>query len=220
MTDLKTELKHLRGVVFDLDGTLYDNKRLPLHLILADPRHMFILQAERKARKSIKGRDLVTQEAVYDSLFSLIAAANGCTREHAADWYHNRYMPLQAAVLSLHYVPRPLVRELFEAIRAQGKKVVIFSDYGSCAEKLEALGIEPAWVDHVFDAPSFGGLKPCREAFTRMLEAAGLIASETLMVGDRDDTDGEGARRVGMQFFNVKQQKDAWDDLLAAFFAE
>ena len=40
----------ISAVIFDLDGTLYDNKRLPLRLILADPLNVLTLAAERKAR--------------------------------------------------------------------------------------------------------------------------------------------------------------------------
>lgn len=62
-----------RAVVFDLDGTLYDNKGLPLKLVLADIPNMWVLGAERKARKLIKGADYGDAAGVYDALFAKMA---------------------------------------------------------------------------------------------------------------------------------------------------
>ena len=71
-------------------------------------------------------------------------------------------------------------------------------------ERLEALGFDCAWVDVVADAPNLGGLKPSREAAMKLCSMLGVDPKATLMVGDRDDTDGETARRCGMRFLHVK----------------
>ena len=54
---LEMNIEKYKSVIFDLDGTLYDNKGLPLKLVLADIPNMWVLGAERKARKNIKGQD-------------------------------------------------------------------------------------------------------------------------------------------------------------------
>ena len=48
-----------------------------------------------------------------------------------------------------------------------------------------------------------GGLKPCKESFEKICRALDLHPEECLMVGDREDTDGDGAKSVGMAFEHV-----------------
>lgn len=209
---------NLRAVVFDLDGTLYDNKGLPLKLVLADIWNMWVLGAERKARKQIKGIDYKDAADVYDALFQrMTEVKKNLTIEKARSWYQEKYMPLQVALLGMYFVHRPLCVELLEAMKDKGLKLVLYSDYGHATEKIEALGISPELFDNIVSAAKMGGLKPCRESMQRLMEACGLEAATTLYVGDREDTDGECARSVGMPFFNVKADKDAWDRLLKSY---
>lgn len=206
------------AVVFDLDGTVYDNKGLPFHLIKCNLTRLLTLQSERWARKAIKNIDFGTPEAVYKALFERMAAiCRSKNVEKYERWFHGTYIPQMTAIMALYYEPRPLFRELVEALHAQDIKVFVYSDYEAVAEKLTALQLDVKLFDGLLDAAQTGGLKPCKEAFGRMLETFGCNAATTLMVGDRDDTDGEGARSVGMPFYNVKASRDAWDELLKHF---
>ncbi len=207
-----------RAVVFDLDGTLYDNKGLPLKLVLADIPNMWVLGAERKARKLIKGADYGDAAGVYDALFAKMAEVKrSLTVEKARRWYQDKYMPLQVTLLHMYFAPRPLVIELLEAIKARGLKCVLYSDYGHEVEKIQALGIDPTYFDVIVSAAKMGGLKPSARSMERLMELCGLEAATTLYVGDREDTDGESAHAVQMDFLNVKKPKQHWDDLLKAF---
>ena len=108
------------------------------------------------------------------------------------------------AILRKHYHTAPWVQTVIPELRANGRKVVVFSDYGFVQEKLAAIGFRLEWADFLFDAPSLGGLKPCKEAFAKLCREISLQPSECLMVGDRVDTDGAGARAVGMPFVHIK----------------
>ena len=44
-----------------------------------------------------------------------------------------------------------------------------------------------------------------------------IQAEDTLYIGDREDTDGESARAVGMDFYNVKADREAWFQLIKAY---
>ena len=90
-------------------------------------------------------------------------------------------------------------------LREKGVKIVVFSDYGFVEEKLNAIGFDLQWADYLFDAPSLGGLKPCREAFMNVCKKIGIEPQHSLMIGDRDDTDGDGAKSVGMRFVKVEK---------------
>ncbi|MBQ0058128.1 MAG: HAD family hydrolase [Bacteroidales bacterium] len=211
----------MKSVIFDLDGTLYDNKGLPLKLVLGDIRNMWVLGAERKARKAIKGTDFHDAAGVYDALFSkMVEVKPSLTVEKARTWYQQKYMPLQVAVLALYFQPRPLVIELLESLHEQGIKVILYSDYGHETEKIEALGIPAELFDGIVSAAKMGGLKPCRESMLRLIDQFGLNPAETLYVGDREDTDGESARAVGIKFVNVKKDRNAWDNLLKSLLSD
>ena len=197
---MKLPLDNIKAVIFDLDGTLYLKPGLPLRLICADIRHMFILGNERKARAELKGHFFGSADAYYSSLFVRIAEMSHCTPEYAHHWYEELYMPTMQRILHRHYRLEPWVPEVLHDLRSRGIKTAVYSDYGCVRERLEALGFDCRWVDVIADAPSLGGLKPCKESAMRICEKLGVKPEETLLIGDRDDTDGESARRCGMRF--------------------
>lgn len=210
------DINKYSAVVFDLDGTLYDNKRLPMYLILADVFNVFVLSSERKARKQLKGIDFGCEEDLYEALFAKMAQLKrGLTPQKAREWYNTKYMPAQVGILGMYYTPRPCVQDLLQSIREKGMKVVLYSDYGCAEEKLMALNIDVSLFDAVVSAPELGGLKPSKASVVRLMEQQGLSSETCLMVGDRDDTDGDTAKAVGMDFYNVK--KKGWDDFLVHF---
>ena len=211
-------IEKYKSVIFDLDGTLYDNKGLPLKLVLSDILNMWVLGAERLARKHIKGRDYQDAAGVYDALFAEMARVKrSLTVEKARKWYQQKYMPLQVALLKVYFQPRPYVVELIQAMRDRGMKVILYSDYGHEVEKIQALGIPESLFDGVISAAKMGGLKPCQQSMERLMKQFDIQAEDTLYIGDREDTDGESARAVGMDFYNVKADREAWFQLIKAY---
>ena len=143
------DLSRYRTIIFDLDGTLYDKRGIPLRLIFGDLRNMLTLKAERVARKEMKGLPYPSPDALYTDLFSRVAASRKMDMKAVAHWYREQYMPLTINILRKHYSTRPGVRELFSSLREKGISVVVLSDYGFVEEKLQALGIDPSWADLV-----------------------------------------------------------------------
>ena len=205
------DLRQFRHFLFDLDGTLYDSRRMPIRLILGDLRHCLILKAERTVRQRLKGKAFPSEQAYYDTLFEGIARMRRITPEKARSWYFERYMPQMVAILKAHYKARPEVPALFDRIHARGGKVAVISDYGSVREKLDAIGIAAGMADYEFEAPAIGGLKPCADTFRHVLEVMQVQPEETLMVGDRPDTDGLGAAGAGIGFYLI--ENDTWNQL-------
>ena len=200
---MQLDLEGIKAVVFDVDGTLFDKSRLPLHLVLADPLYMFVLNNERKARKTLSGVYFGDERTYYETLYGKVAILSHLSAKRVKWWYDHRYMPTMIKVLKKHYTLRPWVSELLPALKAQGIKVAVYSDYGCVEERLATLGFKGEWADVVADAPRMGGLKPCKESLLAVCQQLGVAPSETLMVGDKDETDGESARKCGMRFHHI-----------------
>ncbi len=196
-------LDNIECVVFDLDGTLYNKRFLPLRMVLADWRHLGLLRAERAARKQLAGKYFGSADALYEALFGQMAQQTGKTVEAVQKWYNEVYMPTMVRVLKKHYSCTDFDSEIISLLQEKGIRMIVFSDYGFIPEKLEAIGLSIDTFALVCSAPEMGGLKPCKEAFANLLEALHVHPEKALMIGDRDDTDGAGARSVGMPFYQV-----------------
>ena len=191
----------MKAVIFDLDGTLYDKSGLARRLVWNQLRRgrLALLKREREVRKDLRGKHFESEEAFYDAFFARFDRP-----ELARNWYFEEYMPDMVAILRKHYRIAPWVETTMLELRTHGRKVAVFSDYGSVQRKLEAIGFRLSWADYLFEAPALGGLKPCKKSFVKICKEMQLQPSECLMVGDRTDTDGKGARSVGMAFKLVK----------------
>lgn len=191
----------MKTLIFDLDGTLYDKSGLARRLVWAQVRRgkLSLLRREREVRKLLRGKNFGSEEAFYKAFFKRFPHP-----ERARRWYFEEYMPDMVAILRKHYRIAPWVENQMLELRTNGRKIAVFSDYGFVQKKLEAIGFRLSWADYLFEAPALGGLKPCKASFGRICQEMGMQPSDCLMVGDRDDTDGKGARAVGMAFTLVK----------------
>ena len=192
----------LRGVIFDLDGTLYESRHFPLRLILADPLHIGMLAAERKCRKRLCDRYFDRASDYYDALFTAMGKGSPTKAERCRKWFYGTYMPLQVKIIREKFGPRPHLKEFIANLRRQGYRLAVLSDYCFAAEKLAAIGLSTSDFDAVWESPAMGGLKPREEVFRNACKTLGTATSETLMIGDKASKDG-GALRAGLQFIHL-----------------
>jgi FMN phosphatase YigB (HAD superfamily) len=210
-------MRNIRALVFDFDGTLYDYALLPLRLIRARPGDLFRIWAERKTRRALAGSDYGSAEVYYGEFFARLASLCRCPADSARDWFFSRYMPLMIRVLKKYYTLRPGVREIFRTLTegdgyppgkgAAGRRapvgVAIYSDYPCLQERLEAFGFNPGERVRLYGPESFGAQKPAPGPFRIIAGDMGVSPGETLVIGDREDTDGAGALGAGMSFFRL-----------------
>ena len=205
MMNLVSKLSTLNTklIVFDLDGTLYNKRGLSLRMVLHAPLDIRKMQAERATRASMKGMWLRDEKHFHDTFFQRMAARMHCSATAAEQWYNQRYMPLMVKMIGKYQPLNEWVLPFIHDCQHTGIKLVLLSDYGFAKEKLQALGLSPTLFDWVISAPELGGLKPAPELMRIITERMGFAPQECLVIGDRDDTDGEMARRTDAQFRKV-----------------
>jgi FMN phosphatase YigB (HAD superfamily) len=195
-------LDNIKGIIFDFDGTLFDNILIPFYLIAACPFDLFRIRKERLIRRRFTGCDYASPDEYYKAFFTALGKACFCSPKRIQNWYFNRYMPRMVRVLKKHYQFRPGARDLFRSFAdSDVMRVAVYSDYPFLKERLEALGLSPGPDILLYGPESFGAQKPAAGPFLRIAAALGAAPEETLVIGDREDTDGLGAFRAGMHFF-------------------
>lgn len=197
------EWKDIKGVIFDVDGTLYDQRRLRLKMfrmlagrLFAD-RHAFheirVLRYFRKVREYLADKEV---SGVSQQQLSMVADKLSIDPQSVADivekWIYN--MPLDHMAACRF----PMVDSFFEALARRGVKIGIFSDY-PIEDKMAALGLHADASCYSLE-PDVNRLKPQTAGLQKLVKIMGLNGSDCLLIGDRESRDGECAKRFGMPF--------------------
>jgi len=201
--------RNIRGIIFDFDGTLFDNTLFPMYLIMSCPTDILRIWRERLVRRRFEGRDFSSPEKYYRAFFGILGKACGRPPHVMRNWYFRHYMPRMIRVLKNHYLFRPGVTELLNQLNSpagaqklpEGFPLIsIYSDYPFLAERLGALGAPECLSVRLYGPESFGAQKPAGRPFRVIAQNMGIRPEEVLVIGDRDDTDGRGAHNAGMRF--------------------
>ena len=194
----------IKVVVLDLDGTIYDKRRLGIRMFLGDILESPLLAKERRVRKAMRGQWYGSREAFYDAFFANMIRHRLCTINFMKWWYHTCYMPLMVDIIRRKYRPRAWVIPFLEQCHALNIRVVILSDYDCVEAKLTALGIEKPLYDWAVSAPTLGGLKPAQQLMDAVTSRMQVAPFQCMVIGDRQDTDGAMACAAGAGFVLVK----------------
>ncbi|MCA8979590.1 MAG: HAD family hydrolase [Planctomycetes bacterium] len=198
-----------RGILFDLDGTLYRlapvRRRMLAELCVAPLvrfapleglRTLKRLGRFRRVREELRelGRAGEPLESLqYRRPAELLGEPESVLRATVAEWMFERPLRHLAAAR------REGVRELIDTAAARGIAVGVFSDYPARA-KLAALGLD-AGVDLTLCAtdPEVNAFKPHPTGFLAACERWGFQPHEVLYVGDRIEVDHAGAVAAGLE---------------------
>lgn len=197
----------MKAVIFDVDGTLYHQRKLRLFLIsdmvlsvLRAPATYGELKIVRDFRKA--------REALGNGAAGRIERRQyewGAGRSHVSAVLVRRAVQRWMLERPLRYLPYCRFEdaaERFAELRAAGIRIGVFSDYPA-REKLQVLGLQADAVVSATDE-DVDRLKPAPEGLCRTAEKLGIPVGECLFIGDRDDKDGECARRAGMPYLVLK----------------
>jgi len=193
----------VNGIIFDFDGTLFDNSRIAFYLISANPVATLRTWKERLVRKRFAGRDFQTPEKYFKAFFKELGKACCQPPEWLRNWYFNHYMPRMIRVLKKHYNAREGLQDLLQRAGSPGSslKIAVYSDYPFLKERMEAIGLSVSENIRLYGPESFGAQKPASRPFLEIAKNMNLQPEEILVIGDREDTDGQGAFNAGMHFF-------------------
>lgn len=194
-----------RAWLVDLDGTLYAPKPLKWAmaaelLLLGLPQvgaiRVFRREHERLRQEGFRG------DSPYEEQLSRAAADCGRSPE-ALEATVRRWM-VERPCRWLPHLRRVELLEEIGAFQAAGGRTALVSDYPA-RRKLEALGASDLFEAVVANGEEGGppALKPQPDGYLAAARALGVEPAECLVIGDRDDADGEAARRAGMDFRQV-----------------
>ena len=216
---------NVKAVIFDLDGTLYNFKWLPLRLILALPKDIFRIKADRDVRKKLKGLDFGTPEAYIEEYSKKMSKLLNLPKQEVVNWYTKKYMETMCILLKKYYSCRPKLAEVFSELHKKGIKIAVFSDYQRVKQRIRALDFSDEMIEQIsgiYSAEDFGSQKPAIRPFLEIAEQLKVKPENCLVIGDRDDTDGDGARNTNMEFIKIETHKTkvkypnhpvwSWDD--------
>ncbi|MFJ9692501.1 HAD family hydrolase [Kitasatospora sp. NPDC101183] len=206
----------IRGVLFDVDDTLYDYSGSDRAGLLAHLGERGLLGRFPDADAAV-GLWREVMEAQYarfltgeltftgqqrararEFLDHLGEGGSALTDEQAAAWFAG-YVAHRDAARAAFPDAAPVLAALTPGRRLG---VVSNSSLGHQREKLAVIGLLHHFPDEVLlCSDEFGQAKPAPAIFHAGCAALGLAPSEVAYVGDRHDVDGIGARDAGLTAF-------------------
>jgi FMN phosphatase YigB (HAD superfamily) len=230
MNRMKKNLTEYKAVVFDLDGTLYYQKRLRIKMawmlfvfyvchfwcikdLLIIKRFREVrenwdeLDKDRAANKEEEDpatEDLETSQ--YKYLADIMHVSADRVKNVIETWMYDR-------PLKIIYETRDRdLLAIIEEIKKREQKVFIFSDY-PIEDKLNAIGLK---VDGTYAATDrkLNELKPSPKGLRLIMEDTGFSPEDLLMVGDRMSRDGMAAENAGCDYIILPGSRYARKKLL------
>ncbi len=204
-------MEPIQAIIFDLDGTLYPmtNRFKPLFAVFSIP-HPLRLPGYMKLRDGYRGESRDCGKTIMAEINRDIESSFGVKSGEL--WQERQFYPAFYKTLACTR-RRPGINELLRELKAKGYRLAVLSDFGKVPERLQALKIDSTPFEKMLSSEDLGGFKPNTFPFLKTLVELNLPPESVLMVGDREETDGDGARAMGMPFLKVPgKSNEGWDE--------
>jgi len=196
--------ENIKGVAFDLDGTLYPNYRINIRLVPFFLKEVRLISAFGRSRKIIRKEQAISalpQTDFYDYQAEITAKLLGIPadilKEKIDRLIYRGWEPMFKNINLFKGVT-----ETIAALKKAGYKLGLLSDFPP-EKKLEYLNLNGGW-DAVLCSERFGALKPHPKSFLELAAAMSLAPEEILYVGNSRSYDITGAAGAGMKTAWIK----------------
>jgi len=205
------DYSNIQLIIFDVDGTLYDQRKLRIYMLLnfiiyiiKNPKKLYELKLIYYYRKLFEEYDNIlknedTSDGIDIVLYKRVAEKFDLdikvVKEIVYKWIYT---------IPLKYVKKfkkKGINDLFNKIRENNITIAIYSDYLS-EEKLKTLGLSADMIVASIDK-EIHELKPNPKGLLYIINYFGVNLNRCLLIGDRDDRDGECARNANISFIKV-----------------
>jgi HAD superfamily hydrolase (TIGR01549 family) len=211
------DISKFQAVIFDVDGTLYDQRRLRRAVVrrfaavysikwFAGLRAARVLRAYRSAHEELRGC-AYSEEMHLDLTAKKSGAPEPEIRELVARWMEAEPLDLLASCVY------PGVAKLLQKLAERGIPCGIFSDYPAI-DKLKAMKLSQFFTA-VSCAAEVGWLKPNPRGLLSVLQSMEVKPDVAIYIGDRQ-IDSAAAIQAGMKAVLIRNS-ESYSELLRGF---
>jgi FMN phosphatase YigB (HAD superfamily) len=125
----------VKGVLFDLDGTLYRMRAImrPLLMLRVFP-NCFRLPRFLKVREKYAGLDLLDRETLLKSICEELSTIEKCPAVDLRSWILESFYPGFIYTMKFQRNGRPGINETLQALRDKNIQIAVLSDYDCVKE--------------------------------------------------------------------------------------
>lgn len=213
----------IKAVLFDLDNTLYDydlcNKIAEARMFSAIAADFGTTEAEaaslwKTAKRTVKERLGTETAASHNRLLYMQALCEKIGKNplfYGPELYHVYWNSVLDNMKPYAYVA-PLMKKL----QAEGIKIGVVTDLTAAIQykKLWKLWLV-SQINYLTTSEEAGAEKPAAKIFHLALAKMKVLPDEALMIGDDEEKDINGARRVGMKALLFAKEDDFYEKAAA-----
>ncbi len=199
----------VKAVIFDVDGTLYNQHKLRRYMLLnllryyiSHPWCLRELKILRDFRLERERQAFKVEVDIENAQYNWGAQVSGVSPERVKSVIQEWIFKVPLRYMSNCRYPGIL--DFFNNLSHQGIATAIFSDYPA-DDKVAALELSPDCIVCTTDR-NVDALKPNPKGLFVVAETLGVSIKHCLFIGDRDDRDGECARRAGMPYLILERE--------------
>ena len=191
----------LKAIVFDLDGTLYQEERLGEQVNQSAVHYVADLKGVSPAEAEKLLQQTRAQDQEGGTLSRAVVALGGTLRE-----MHRRFAADCTPETLLK--PDPRVQELLRALARRYRLHIYTNNNRDLSGRImELIGIT-ALMDRVFTIEDYWIPKPDRAIITDILSQIGCLPFETLFVGDRYEVDLAVPKALGCAVLETRTTQE------------
>ncbi|MBK8806384.1 MAG: HAD family hydrolase [Bacteroidales bacterium] len=200
--DYSEKMIVFNAVIFDLDGTIYNKRGIEIFYVFRFLFKLKYLKAYLRARKRCKGKDFFNQTNLEAAILKEMSSMTGEPEDNCKKFITD-FMHFFVCTLKRWYKPNKMVLHAILYFSKQNIPMICLSDFTKVPERLTALGIDTKLFVETVGTESFGAFKPIARPFLEIAQKLNIPTEKILVIGDRPDTDGDGAKNANMIFLKI-----------------